>query len=369
MGGNLLGERFVVGLFGESHGACVGAFIDGCPAGLELELQEIQRELDLRKPGQSLVSSLRREPDRVEVLSGLFEGRTTGAPICLIIRNVDARPEAYEALKHRPRPSHADYFARIKYGGFNDWRGGGRFSGRLTAPLVAAGAIAKKLLMASLGIEVLAYSLEIAGVRARVPEVAKIRELRYSNDVRCPDPVAAEEMKRQILEARRQGDSVGGIVECVALNAPVGLGEPFFGALDADLSRALMAIPAAKGVEFGRGFEAAGLRGSQNNDPFILRADRVQPASNNAGGIVGGLSTGQPIVFRVAFKPPASIAKPQRTVDLRSKEEVEIVVPGRHDPCVVPRAVPVVEAVTALVLADHALRAGLIPPVLRGKWE
>jgi chorismate synthase len=365
MPGNSLGERFTVTLFGESHGACVGAVLDGCPAGLPVAEEEIQRELDLRRPGQSLVSSLRREPDRLELLAGIFNGHTTGAPILLLIRNVDVRPSPYEQIKDMPRPSHADYFARVKYGGFNDWRGGGRFSGRLTAPLVAAGAIAKKLLARLFGVEILAYSLEIAGIRAASLDIETIRSLRYSNEVRCPDERAARLMYEKILEARKEGDSVGGIVECIALNVPIALGEPFFGALDAELSGALMAIPAAKGVEFGRGFEAARLRGSEHNDQFGIVEGRVIPLTNNAGGIVGGLSTGLPIVFRVAFKPPASIAKPQRTVDLSKMEEVELVVPGRHDPCVVPRAVPVVEAVTALVLADHAARAGLVPPVIK----
>ena len=360
MAGNIIGERFVVVSFGESHGRCVGALVDGCPPGLELSEQDVQVELDRRRPGQSLVTTTRAEEDKVEILSGVFNGYTTGAPILMLVWNKDVDSRPYEKFVNTPRPGHADYPARIKYRGFNDWRGGGRFSGRITAGYVMAGAVAKKLLRKWLGVEVLAYSLEIGGVRAGPLTVEQIRELRYSNEVRCPDPEAAEKMRNVILESRKKGDSVGGIVECIALNMPVGLGEPVFSSLDSDLSRALFSIPAVKGVEFGRGFESARLRGSENNDPYTVVGDRVVTTSNNAGGVLGGLSTGMPLLVRVAFKPASSIALQQKTVDLATMKETSIVVPGRHDPSVVPRAVPVVESVVAFVLADHALRSGLI---------
>ncbi|MEM1974720.1 MAG: chorismate synthase [Candidatus Caldarchaeum sp.] len=359
MTGNIIGERFVVASFGESHGRCVGVLIDGCPPGIELSEADVQVELDRRRPGQSLVTTTRTEEDRVEILSGVFQGRTTGAPILMLVWNKDVDSRPYEIIRNTPRPGHADYPAYIKYRGFNDYRGGGRFSGRITAGYVMAGAVAKKLL-SKLGVEVLAYSLEIGGVRARQLSVDEIRKHRYANEVRCPDFEAAEKMKKVVLEARKQGDSVGGIVECIALNLPIGLGEPVFDSLDSDLAKALFSIPAVKGVEFGRGFEAARLRGSENNDPFILVDGKIRTASNNSGGILGGLSTGEQLVTRVAFKPASSIAKPQKTVDIVENKETEIVVPGRHDPTVVPRAVPVVEAVVAFVLADHVLRAGLI---------
>jgi len=365
--GNILGERFVVVSFGESHGRCVGVVVDGCPAGLRIERRDLQRELDLRKPSNTLISTTRREEDEVQILSGIFRGYTTGAPICALVWNKDVRSEDYEVIKDKPRPSHADYYARVKYGGFNDYRGGGRFSGRITAGFVIAGAIAKRLLLETLGIEVIAYAVEIGGIRAGGFTLEEARETRYLNEVRAPTKEAAEEMRRKIIEARERGDSVGGIVECVATNLPIGLGEPVFDTLDGELAKALMAIPGARGVEFGAGFKAAAMTGSQHNDPLVLRGGVIVSEKNDAGGIVGGLSTGMPLVVRVAFKPPSSISVKQRTVDLRSRREVEFTVPGRHDPCIVPRAVPVVEAMVAITLADHAIRAGLIPPVLKSK--
>jgi len=254
--------------------------------------------------------------------------------------------------------------AKVKYGGFNDYRGGGRFSGRITASFVMGGAIAKKLLREALGVEIFAYSLEIGGVRAEGFTPEEAARNRYANEVRAPTPRAADEMKRKIVAIRGKGNSLGGIVECVASNVPVGLGEPVFGSLDSDLARLALSIPAAKGVEFGSGFASARLTGLENNDEYFFDAGKVSNRTNNAGGILGGLSSGTPIVYRVAFKPASSIASKQKTVDLRSGKEVDLVVPGRHDPTVVPRAVPVVESTTALVLADHALRAGMIRPVL-----
>ncbi len=367
MTGNLIGERFVFISFGESHGKCVGAVIDGCPAGLPLSEEDVQTDLDLRRPGESLIASQRKEKDRVEMLSGTFQGLTTGAPIAMMIRNEDTDSRHYEAIRDTPRPGHADLTARLKYGGFNDYRGGGRFSGRVTATFVMGGAVAKKLLREAMGIEIVAYTIEIGGIEAKGFTLDEAIRTRYTNGVRCPDPEAAKAMAAWINEARRDGDSVGGVVECVVRGVPPGVGEPIFESLDSDLARAMLSIPAAKGIEFGAGFRAARMRGSENNDPYRFDGDRVVTETNNAGGILGGISSGMPIVFRIPFKPTSSIARRQRTVDLVAKKEAEIAVTGRHDPTVVPRAVPVVEGMAAMVIADHAIRAALIPPVLNRK--
>ncbi|MDG6928438.1 MAG: chorismate synthase [Nitrososphaerota archaeon] len=366
MTGNIYGENFVLVSFGESHGSCVGAVVDGCPAGLRISEEDVQKELDLRRPGTSIVTTQRREEDRVEVLSGVFGGFTTGAPVAMLIRNADKDPKAYLEIQDKPRPGHADYTARVKYGGFNDWRGGGRFSGRITATFVMGGAIAKKLLMDALGVEILAFTREIGGTRVGDPTIEEIRRNRYSNEVRCPDPEVAERMKKEIIGIRGAGDSLGGVVECVALNLPVGVGEPVFSSLDSDLARMMLSIPAAKGVDFGSGFAAAGMKGSENNDPFFYEGGKVVTHTNNSGGILGGLTNGMPLRFRVVFKPTSSIASLQRTVSMSKKVDTEFRVPGRHDPTVVPRAVPVVENAAALVLADLAIRGGFIPPVLEG---
>jgi chorismate synthase len=365
MSGNIIGERFLAVSFGESHGKCVGVIVDGCPAGLPISETDVQSKLDLRKPGQSIVTTQRKEEDRVEILSGIFNGNTTGAPICMLIWNKDPDSRPYDQIRSTPRPGHADYPAMVKYGGFNDYRGGGRFSGRITATFVMAGAIAEKLLQQALGIEILAYTVEIGGIRANDLSINDIRKLRYSNEVRCPDSAIAEKMKEAIVKARSDGDSLGGVVECTALNIPIGLGEPVFGALESDLSKALFAIPAVKGVEFGSGFEGAKRRGSENNDVYKVENGKIVTVSNNSGGILGGLSNGMPLLLRIAFKPASSIAKTQQSVDLQSMEQTEMTVPGRHDPCVVPRAPPVVEAIVAIILADHAIKYGLIPPVLK----
>lgn len=367
MTGNIVGERFVLVSFGESHGKCVGAVIDGCPAGLKIDESDVQKELDLRKPAQSIVTTQRREMDLVEIMSGVFNGFTTGAPIMMIIKNMDKDSSLYESMKDTPRPGHADLVAREKYGGYNDYRGGGRFSGRITASFVMGGAIAKKLLKETLGIEVIAYTLELGGIVAESFTLDDARRQRYQNEVRAPDNTVAIEMKKKVIEARGQGDSLGGVVECVATNLPVGLGEPVFGSLDSDLARMALSIPAAKGVEFGSGFNSAKLTGSQNNDQYRLKDGKLVYETNNSGGILGGLSTGMPLIYRIVFKPASSIARKQKSVDLAKQREVELVVPGRHDPTVVPRAVPVVESVTALVLADHAIRSGFIPNVLGRK--
>ncbi|MGA2666069.1 MAG: chorismate synthase [Nitrososphaerales archaeon] len=365
MTGNIVGERFVLVSFGESHGKVVGAVVDGCPAGLRLSEEDVQRDLDLRKPGQSIVTTQRKEGDVVEIMAGTFRGYTTGAPLMMLIRNQDQDSRAYEGLVNTPRPGHADATARAKYGGFNDYRGGGRFSGRITATFVMGGAVAKKLLREALGIEVIAYTSELGGLRAEGFTLDDARKNRYSNEVRSPDMAAAEAMRKMVIESRGKGDSLGGVVECVALNVPEGLGEPVFGSLDSDLARMALSIPAVKGVEFGAGFASTRMTGTQNNDPYRMREGRLVSETNNAGGILGGISSGMPLVYRTAFKPAASIAARQRTFDTERKEEVDLVVPGRHDPTVVPRAVPVVESVTALVLADHAIRGGFIAPVLK----
>jgi len=367
MSGNSIGKTLVLTCFGESHGSCVGAVIDGCPAGLPITPEDIQTELNKRKPGFTTVSTPRKEEDQVEILSGVFNGHTTGAPICLIVRNKDVESEVYEQIKNKPRPGHADYVAYLKYGGFGDFRGGGRFSGRVTATYTMAGAIAKKLLR-FIGIEVLAHTVQIGKVK--IPKNVtynQIRENVYGNSVRCAVPESAVLMEKEILKAAEEGDSLGGVVEGVALNIPAGLGEPIFDSLDSDIAKMLFNIPAVKGVEFGAGFQVASLKGSENNDKYIIRKGKVVSQTNNAGGILGGISTGMPIVLRVAFKPTSSIAKRQKTVDLTKMEETEIELAGRHDPCVVPRAVPVVESCLAFVLADHAIRTGKILHVLETK--
>ncbi len=362
--GNSLGKLFTITSFGESHGRCVGIIIDGCPAGLAITEADIQKEVDKRKPGIGVMATRRAEEDKVEIFSGIFNGTTTGAPVCLLIWNKDIDSREYERTRFLPRPGHADYTAFMKYGGFNDFRGGGRFSGRITASLVMAGALAKKLLNL-VGIEVLAHTIAIGGIKAKPGTFEEIRGNVEINPVRCADPEAAEEMVRAIEKAKQEGDSVGGIIEGVALNVPVGLGEPVFDTLDGDLAKALFAIPAVKGVEFGSGFSAAGKRGSENNDPFIIRDNKIVTKTNNAGGILGGISNGMPIVVRVAVKPTSSIAKSQETVNMESMESASLTIKGRHDACIVPRAVVVVEAMIAVTLCDFAMRAGLIPRVIK----
>jgi len=364
LNGNSIGRALILTCFGESHGTCIGAVIDGCPAGLPLTEKDIQVEVDKRRPGLTAVSTTRMEEDQVEILSGVYQGYTTGAPICMVIRNRDVRSESYEQIKYKPRPGHADYTSFIKYGGYNDYRGGGRFSGRVTAAYVMAGAVAKKLLQ-TINVEILAHTVQIGKVKIqRDLSYDEIRENTYRNPVRCADPKIASLMEREILEASEEGDSVGGIVEGIALNVPAGLGEPIFDSLDADIAKMMFNIPAVKGVEFGVGFKAASLRGSENNDQYAIRGGKIVTLSNNSGGVLGGISTGMPLITRVAFKPTPSISKKQKTVDLIRMEETEIEMTGRHDPCVVPRAVPVVESCLAFILADHAIRSQKIPRVL-----
>jgi chorismate synthase len=365
LAGNSIGKEFVVICFGESHGRCMGVIIDGCPAGLPLSEQDFQAEVDKRVPPQPEIVSARREKDIVEVLAGIFNDFTTGAPICTLVWNKEVISDVYEQIKDTPRPGHADYPARIKYGGFNDYRGGGRFSGRTTVAFMMAGAVAKKLL-GLFNVEVLAYAIEIGKVKVKKKlKIEEIRRNTYKSAVRCPDLESTKAMKEAILKAKNEGDSVGGIVECVALNVPVGVGEPIFDSLDADIAKMLFDVPAVKGVEFGAGFKATQLKGSENNDAYAIRGGKIVTLTNNAGGVLGGMSSGMPILVRAAVKPTSSISKEQKTVELSKMEETPIRVRGRHDPCIVPKAVPVIESAVAVVLADHMLRAGIIPKVLQ----
>ncbi|MFQ5997227.1 MAG: chorismate synthase [Dehalococcoidales bacterium] len=361
--GNSLGKLFVITCFGESHGNCMGVVIDGCPAGLPITEEDIQPEVERRRPG-AVGTTERWEPDKVEILSGIYNGFTTGAPICMLTWNKDIDSGVYKKNRFALRPSHADYTAFVKYGGFNDFRGGGRFSGRITIAFVMAGAIAKKLLN-RLGVDVFAHTVEIGGIKAPPKELTEIKESSRKNSLWCADQDAAEEMVRLIEKTRAEKDSLGGIIEGVALNVPAGLGEPVFDNLDGELAKALFAIPAVKGVEFGVGFTVAGMKGSENNDPFFIKDDKIVTLTNKAGGILGGISNGMPIVVRVAVKPTASIARSQETVDIQKMTKTSLTVMGRHDACIVPRAVPVVEAMMAVTLCDFALRAGLIPRVIK----
>ncbi len=357
MSGNTFGTIFRITTWGESHGRAVGVVVDGCPAGLTISEEDIQKELDRRRPGQSKASTQRQEADQVEILSGIFEGQTTGCPISLLVWNKDANSSAYEPLRNKPRPGHADYSYQAKYG-LRDHRGGGRASARETVGRVAAGAIAKKLLYHE-GIYIVGYVTELGGIKTCIPSRRDILDLRTAAEgsiVRCPDPEAAAKMEQLLDEVRAAGDSLGGMVEIVSRGVPPGLGEPVFDKLDADLAGALMGIGAVKAVEIGAGLESARLRGSEMNDPMILREGKIDFESNNAGGILGGISTGAPIICRIAVKPTPSISKKQRTVDLSSAKDAEIEIKGRHDPAIPPRIVPVAEAMVALVLADHLLR-------------
>ncbi len=349
MSGNTIGKIFTVTTFGESHGPALGAVVDGCPPGIKLIREDLQTELDRRRPGQSSVTTSRNEQDYVEILSGVLENHSTGAPIGLLIRNQDADSTAYKDLKDIFRPGHADFGYWAKYG-IRDWKGGGRSSGRETAARVAAGFIAKKVLQ-SFGVWIYAGTVAIGPIRAEqfLPEEIE------RNPVRCPDPEKAQAMEELIQQVKSEGDSIGGVIEVRGLGVPAGLGEPVFSKLDADLASALMGIGAVKGVEFGDGFETARRRGSENSDPFVSDGGKIHTKYNRAGGILGGISTGDPILIRVAVKPTSSISLEQETVDVRG-ESRKLESRGRHDPCICPRIVPVAEAMTALVLVDHLLR-------------
>jgi len=352
--GSTFGQLFRISTFGESHGGGVGVVIDGCPPRLAISAAEIQFELDRRKPGQSRITTPRRESDICEIISGVFEGKTLGTPIAILVRNQDARSQDYDEMAEKFRPSHADATYQAKYG-IRNWQGGGRSSARETIGRVAAGAIAKKILKQVANVEVIAYVKQIKDIVADiVPAKVSLEEVE-SNIVRCPDPVAAAKMIELIDLIRSQKDSLGGIVECVARGVPVGLGDPVFDKLEADLAKALMSLPASKGFEIGSGFAGTLLKGSEHNDAYYMESGQIRTGSNRSGGIQGGISNGEEIILRVAFKPTATIGKEQKTVTV-SGEETTLAAKGRHDPCVLPRAVPMVEAMVALVLCDHLLR-------------
>jgi len=357
MAGNSIGEIFRVTTFGESHGVGIGAVIDGCPAGLGISFEAIQKDLDRRKPGQSHITTQRKESDTVQILSGIFEGKSTGAPIGLFIPNEDAKSNDYDHLKNTFRPSHADYTYQMKYG-LRDHRGGGRSSARATAAVVAAGAIAKKVIGQS-SMDIGAFVTQVGNLKFAIDhskfDMQRAIASAESNIVRCPDEDAAEKMIALIEQVRKEGDTIGGVITCVIQNSPVGLGIPLFDKLQADLAKAMLSINAVHGFEYGSGFEGATKRGSEINDAFYEENGMVKTRTNFSGGIQGGISNGMPIYFNVAFKPVATIVASQESVNLAG-ESVEVKGKGRHDPCVVPRAVPIVEAMTAIVLADHLLR-------------
>ena len=362
------GTLFRVTTFGESHGGGVGVVVDGCPPRLALDASEVQADLDRRRPGQSRLVTQRKESDTAEILSGTFGGYTTGTPIAVLVRNADARPEAYEHLRDVYRPSHADYTYDAKYG-FRNWAGGGRASARETVGRVAAGAIARKLLAEAAGVQVLAWVRSVHCVDADVDASSVTLEQVEADPTRCPDPAAAARITEAIESARRDGDSLGGVVECVCRGVPTGLGEPVFDKLEAALAAAMLSLPAAKGFEIGSGFAGTRLTGLAHNDPFEPGgsddASSIRTVSNRSGGVQGGISNGEDISLQVAFKPTSTIASEQQTVT-RSGEATVLAAKGRHDPCVLPRAVPMVEAMALLVLADHWLRqhvVDVLPPL------
>jgi chorismate synthase len=352
--GNSFGRLFRITTWGESHGGGVGVVVDGCPPRLELSESDIQPDLDRRRPGQSSITTPRKESDTVQILSGVFEGRTLGTPISMWVKNQDFRPEAYSEMAQKFRPSHADYTYQVKYG-IRAWPGGGRTSARETIGRVAAGAVAKKLLRRFWGVEVLACVTQVQDIVANIDPEALSLEAIESNIVRCPDAAAAGRMIERIEQRRQEGDSVGGVILGVARGVPVGWGEPVFDRLEADLAKAMLSLPASKGFDVGSGFGGVLLTGREHNDAFRNVEGRVRTVTNRSGGIQGGISNGETIYFRVAFKPVATVMHEQDTVDV-AFQNTTLKGRGRHDPCVLPRAVPIVEAMTALVLVDHALR-------------
>ncbi|TAE72102.1 MAG: chorismate synthase [Bacteroidetes bacterium] len=353
---NSYGYLFKITTFGESHGVAVGVIIDGCPAGLEWDLAFIQNALDRRKPGQSAIVTQRKESDIVQVLSGVFENKTTGTPIALLISNEDAKSKDYAHIATQFRPSHADYTYFAKYG-HRDYRGGGRSSARETAARVAAGAVAQLLLKKKYNIEIIAYTSQVGHLKLEKNYTTLDFSLIESSAIRCPDISMANQMEQFVKEIKKQGDTIGGVISAVIKNTPVGWGEPVFDKLHAELGKAMLSINAAKGFEYGSGFEGVNMKGSEHNDVFYVdENDVIKTKTNFSGGIQGGISNGEDIYFRVAFKPVATLIQPQESIN-ESKEKITIEGKGRHDPCVLPRAVPIVEAMAALVLADFALRA------------
>ena len=354
MAGNSFGQVFKLTTCGESHGGAVAVILDGCPPGVEINGREIQFELDRRKPGQSHITTPRAESDIIHILSGVFEGVTTGTPILMLAYNKDAKSEDYDELKKAFRPSHADFTYLMKYG-IRDYRGSGRASARETLARVAAGVIAKKYLKKELGIEILSYVEQVGNIKAEIDmQKVNLSDIE-SNIIRCPENDTAQKMIKLVESIAKNGDSIGGVIRCVIRNVPVGLGEPVFDKLNADLGKAMLSINAVKGFEIGSGFSGVGLLGSQHNDPLYLSSGKVSTRTNYAGGVVGGISNGEDIYCRVVFKPVSTIMKDQTTLDLEHKEVV-ITGKGRHDPCVLPRAVPVVDAMAAIVIMDHYLR-------------
>ncbi len=350
MSSTFIGQKLRLSIFGQSHSAAIGMTLDGLPAGIEIDPDELQRFLNRRAPGQNDWSTPRKEEDRPDFLCGLKDGFTCGAPLTAVIHNNNTRPKDYSQLKIMPRPGHADYTAEVKYRGFQDYSGGGHFSGRLTAPLCIAGGIVRQELRRH-NIAVDARIAAIAGIRDESSFEASVADKAFP----VVDDTIGERMRAAIQNAREDGDSVGGVIECVVRGLPVGIGEPMFDGVENQIARLVFAVPAVKGVEFGAGFEAAKLRGSENNDPFLVKDGRIETASNHAGGILGGITNGMPLVFRVAVKPTPSIWRAQQSVNLTTMEPQELRVTGRHDPCIVPRAVPVIEAAAALAVYDLIL--------------
>ncbi|MEM3670138.1 MAG: chorismate synthase [Thermoprotei archaeon] len=349
--GFTLGKMFRLTVFGESHGKGVGVVVDGCPPGLKLDLEELQKDMDRRRPGQSMVVSLRKEEDLVQVMSGFYNDRTTGGPLTLYTENTDVQSGTYSDVAVKPRPSHLDYTAHLRYRGYFDYRGGGFLSGRITAPMVMGGSVAKQALR-EIGVKVHAYIVRLGQISLPRSPTPEELEAVYESPVRCPVADVGKQMEDAVMEARKQGDSLGAVVECIAEGVPAGYGDPVFDSVESQISSAMYSIPAVKGVEFGAGFKISEIRGSEANDEFYVSGGRVLTRTNNNGGVLGGITTGMPVVFRVAFKPTASIPKPQNTVNLETMTNETITVKGRHDPCVAIRGTIVVENLAAAVLAD-----------------
>jgi chorismate synthase len=367
MGDNTFGTKFKITSFGESHGKVIGVVIDGTPAGLKFDKEYIQNELDKRKPGQSKFTTTRKEQDRVEVLSGIFNNKTTGAPICLIIENQDVNSSNYEKYKNLLRPSHVDYVMQQKFGDFADYRGSGRFSGRITAGFVMAGAIAKQVLSRA-NISILAYTRSIGGAEDTknyaLENFKQLFQLREKSPIRALNPDASKQMEKEIDLVMNKNNSIGGTIRCFINNVPPGIGGPIFNGLESNISKGIFSIPAIKGIEFGAGFRASRMKGSEHNDPWIIKNGKIKASKNDSGGIIGGISTGMPIVFTVAVKPTSSIGLIQKTVNIKTMAEEEIKIEGRNDPCIVPRAIVIVESIAAIVILDYLLIEGKIPSVL-----
>ena len=367
MGDNSFGTKFKITSFGESHGKVIGVIIDGTPAGLNFDLNYIQNQSDRRKPGQSKFTTTRKEQDKVEVLSGIFKNKTTGAPICLIIWNEDVESSDYEKNKDLLRPSHVDYVALRKFGGFADYRGSGRFSGRITAGFVMAGAVAKQILN-KFKISILAYTKSIGNIEDSkdhyVDNLEKLLQQREGSPVGALDLEISKRMEREIENAKEINDSVGGTISCIIKGIPPGIGGPVFNSIESNISKGIFSIPAIKGIEFGAGFNASRMMGSEHNDPWTIENGKIRTKKNDSGGIIGGISTGMPIVFTLAIKPTSSIGMVQHTVNIKTMEEEDMQIQGRNDPCIVPRAIVVVESIAAVVILDYLLIEGIIPSVL-----